>query len=54
MVSEGICSSEHPRMKSLNEMVKRKAGAEDVASWLAEGLRPIDLGEWTRYWGSKA
>jgi hypothetical protein len=53
MVSEGACPSAHPRMKGLTEMVKTKEGAEEVAARLEGGLRPIDLGEWTRYWGSK-
>ncbi len=34
-------------------MAKSKEGAEEVAESLEGGLRPIDLGEWTRYWGSK-
>ena len=53
MVSEGACPSAHPRMKGLTEMAKKKAGAEEVAVRLEGGLRSIDLGEWTRYRGSK-
>ncbi len=45
MVSEGTCPSAHPRMKGLTAMVKKKAGAEEVAERLVGGLRPIDLGE---------
>ncbi len=53
MVSEGACPSAHPRMKGLMEMVRIKEGAEEVAARLEGRLRPIDLGEWTHYWGSK-
>ena len=53
MLREGACPSDHPRMKGLTEMVKMKAGAEEVAARLAGGLGPIDLGEWNRYWGAK-